>query len=98
MPKTQRIVNLGQTYPQEAELSAFRIGQARRDHPEIPRDIPMFDVGVAVFVNGKIQYHGGATIGSRTVPSRAVVKDIAVKTLINDYDPRGEVTLIEQKD
>jgi len=98
MKKTQNIINLGQTYPQEAELSAYRIREARRNHPEIPKDVLMFDIGVAVFVNGKIQYHGGATIGRRDILSRDQCKQIALSVLAQDFDPRGNVTLTERKE
>ena len=84
-------LKLGQLNQEEYELAQARIAEAKS---QAPSGLNLFEVAVAVYVNGCLQYHGGHTIGiNKDVLDRDTAKVVAVDVLQRCMDVKGDCTI-----
>ena len=74
------------------KLAVERVLEAEAKIPEgHPKPDKWYEVAVAVYVNGRLEFHGGHTIGSNSPIDRGFAKMIA-QDVLNDMDPEGPVS------
>ena len=84
-------MELGQIYKEEYDLAQRRIKEAKE---KAPPGMNLFEVAIAVYVNGCLQYHGGHTIGiNKDVLDRDTAKVVAVDVLQRCMDVKGDCTI-----
>ena len=83
-----QLFELGELNEKELEAAKRRIEEANCPH----KDMKMYEIAVAVYVNGTLQYHGGQTVGVANggALDRRTMKQV-VHTVVQDIDPNGEV-------
>ena len=88
-------LKLGQLNQEEYELAQARIAEFKS---QAPSGHNLFEVAVAVYVNGRLQYHGGHTVGTNgSVLDRDLAKIVAMDCL-KQMDDKGECTLEESNE
>ena len=84
-------LKLGQLNQEEYELAQARIAEVKS---QAPSGHKLFEVAVAVYVNGCLQYHGGHTIGvNKDVLDRDTAKVVAVNVLQQCMGTKGDCTI-----
>ena len=79
---------------EERELALKRIEEAKAKFPDkehMPSDF--YEVAVAVYVNGHLQYHGGQTVATNGILDRKTAKMSALYTLDGEMHEIGDCTL-----
>lgn len=87
-------MKLGQINEEERELALKRIEEMKAKMP-VGSGIPdnFYEVAVAVYVNGHLQYHGGQTVACNGPLDRKTAKTSAVFTLKSSMNEIGDCEL-----
>ena len=73
-------MKFGDTNPEEVHSAQESVKAYRKN---VPQDVPIHEIAVAVYINGQLVYHGGAGIGCNRLPERPAVKQMALSVLAN---------------